>query len=90
MTANSDLDFTVGEPYGIDTYILLTTEQPILNPEIFEFDGARSKGSARGGRSGDPLTQLLSDVGAGTRGPIRPVPSEWSLERLTLRSVPAH
>jgi len=81
-------DFSVGPPFGTDTYLMLTTEEPIDNPEIFEFDGARSKGSTRGIHSENPLTALLSGVGNTTRAALRPVPTSWSVERLTFRSVP--
>jgi Caspase domain len=83
-------DFDVGEPYGVDTYFLLTSEQPVDDPGVFEFDGARSKGGTRGTPSGNPLTQLLSNVGAGTRGANanRPVPTGWAIERFSLRSLP--
>ena len=82
-------DFEIGPPFGIDTYLMLTTEQVIGNPEIFEFDGPRSKGGTRGSGSQNPLEALLSDVGTGSRGPKVPIPSDWNIQRLTLRSVPA-
>lgn len=82
-----EYDFEIAEPYGIDTYLMLTTQEPVDNPDIFEFDGPRSGAAARGIASVNPLTELLSAVGAVSRAASRPVPSDWSIQRLTLRSV---
>ncbi len=84
-------DFEVAEPYGVDTFMLLTSKEPIEDPRIFEFDGVRTKGATRGAGYRDQLTQLLSEVGAQhTRG-IRgnpAVPSTWSLEQVPMLSSP--
>lgn len=32
----------VGPPYGVDTYVLLSTDEPIANPWILQWDGVRS------------------------------------------------
>jgi hypothetical protein len=77
----------VGEPYGKDTYILLTSEQPVGSPDVFEFDGVRSKGAARGGVE-NPLTELLEGVGTLSRSPTPRVPTNWSIQRVSLESVP--
>jgi hypothetical protein len=75
----------VSEPYGIDNYFLLTSEQPIDNPEdVFNFSGARTR-SARAVTN--PLARLISDRAAGTRGSLSGVPTNWSIERFTFRSV---
>ena len=34
-------DFRVGPPYGIDTFILLTTDEPLPSPWILAWDGVR-------------------------------------------------
>ena len=61
---------------------MLSSVEP-LNPDLFEFDGVRV-------RKKDNLTQLgklLTSIG--TRGEKRePVPTNWSIERLTIRSLP--
>jgi uncharacterized caspase-like protein len=31
-------------PYGIDTYFLVTTDEPLADPWVLEFDGVRSRG----------------------------------------------
>jgi hypothetical protein len=82
-------DFEVTPPFGVDTMFLLTSEQPVDDPSVFEFDGARSKGAGRGPSAVSPLTHLLSGVGTGARdvGPDRAVPTDWGLERLSFRSI---
>lgn len=87
VSGNQEYDFEVGEPYGKDTYILLTSEQAVGNPDIFEFDGVRSKGSTRGG-SENPLTELLSGVGSLSRSATPRVPANWSIQRVSLQSLP--
>ncbi len=89
ISGDSPTDFSISEPFGVDTYFLLTTEDPITNPGVLDFDGVRTKGGTRGGGPEDPLTQLLNENGAATRGVAsKPVPVRWSIEHLTLRSVP--
>ena len=73
-------DFKIGKPYGVDTYILLTSDQP-LDPDIFQFEGVISRGT--GGESA--LADLLLSVGM--RGFETPVPTDWGVDRLSLRSV---
>jgi len=34
--------FEVSPPYGVDTYVLLTTDQPLPNPSILEWSGVRT------------------------------------------------
>ncbi len=85
----SDYDFEISEPYGVDTFIMLNSAQPIEDPQIFEFDGVRSKGSTRGVGYTDVLTQLLSEVGtstsrAVTRNPA--VPTTWGIEQIPVLS----
>ena len=35
--------FTVAPPYGLDTYFLLSTDEPLPNPSILEWDGVRAR-----------------------------------------------
>lgn len=35
--------FRISRPYGLDTYVLLSTEEPLPNPSILEWDGARAR-----------------------------------------------
>jgi hypothetical protein len=82
-----EADFEIGSPFGVDTYFLLTSDNPIDNPEVLHFEGVRTEAGARG--ASDPLTSLLSSASSMTRGAVpRPVPALWSIETLTFRSVP--
>jgi hypothetical protein len=48
-SAAADIDlgdpsaFRITRPYGIDTYFLLSTEEPLPNPSILEWDGVRAR-----------------------------------------------
>jgi len=79
--------FKVSEPFGVDTFIMLTSATQLPDPTVLEGDPVRGRGGSPRGAS-DPLTRLLSQTGAGKRGLIAPTPTEWSLERLSIRSVP--
>lgn len=82
-----DADLVVGTPYGIDSYFLLTSATPIDNPEtVFNFAGVRSRGSGRPISS--PLSRLLENTKSGKRGGVSGIPLDWSIEHLTLLSVP--
>ncbi len=79
--------FSIAEPFGVDTYFLLTTESPI-ETGVFTSEGVRTKAGTRGAPA-DPLSEMLSEVNTGTRAAKRPAtPGTWSIERLTVRSVP--
>jgi hypothetical protein len=80
------VDFTIAEPWGTDTYILISTKEAIPNLNVFNFAGAQSRGAK--GPSGSPLQDLLDACGDSSRGMIvEKVPSEWSIERLTFQSA---
>lgn len=75
-------------PFGIDTYVLLTTDENIPDPYILEFDGIRTRGRTRGE---DPLlAKLLYAVGTGSRAPRAVAPVDWSIDRTFIRSVGKH
>ncbi|MGZ5432665.1 MAG: caspase family protein [Thermoanaerobaculia bacterium] len=81
-----EASFVVAPPYGVDSYFLLSTETPLSNPSVLEWDGVRS--SSAPARTG--LEALLAQSASGTRGgeTIRTPPS-WSLEKVFFESVPA-
>jgi hypothetical protein len=83
-------DFEVAAPFGVDTYFLLASDEPIDDPDVFEFDGARSRSAERRPSTQSPLSTLLSGVGGGRRGLAvsASVPTGWSLERFSLKSEP--
>lgn len=83
--SNFDEDFTIGGTPGVDNYYLLTSATPIGNPEtVFNFEGVRT----RGADISDPLSRLIGNRASGTRGSVTGVPLNWSIERLTILSVP--
>jgi hypothetical protein len=54
--------FSITPPYGVDTYVLISTEEPLPNPAILEWDGVRAR-------------RALGET-------------PWSIERITIESVP--
>lgn len=81
------VDFSIAAPFGVDSYFLLTTQEAI-DPSIFTAEGVRTRAGTRGGVVADALTQMLSDVNAGTRAAKRAeTPGTWSIEIRTIRSV---
>ncbi len=76
---------TLGPPFGLDTYILLTSDERLPDPYVLEFDGVRTKGQSRGE---DPeLARLIYGLGTATRAARAKVPLNWSIDRMILRSV---
>jgi len=78
--------FVVAEPYGIDTYFLLFTDEQLPNLASLQWLGVRAPHmSARY----SPLEELLASTLAGTRGsdPIRTTPN-WSIDKVVFESVP--
>jgi hypothetical protein len=76
----------VGAPFGFETLILLSTEQPLPDPYVLNFEGVNSRNS-RGVSS--PLEKLLSGRSAGnSRGFEGEVPTDWGMSVTHLRSVP--
>lgn len=76
--------FEVAEPYGIDTYYLLTTDEALANPWVVEWNGVRS----RAPESPAALETLLMLTGSAARSGAHTTPANWSLERVVFESVP--
>jgi hypothetical protein len=77
----------ITEPFGVDTYFLLSTGEPLGCLSCLEWEGVR-------GPTGPPprgaLARLLVGTAMGTRGnpdEIR-TPPTWSLQRVVFKSVP--
>ncbi len=83
--------FTVQDPPGTDTYLLLTTATQLSDPSALEFSGvvSRSAGDAGTGAPKDPLEDLLDNTSAGTRSAGRPTPTNWSVQSISTVSVRA-
>lgn len=77
--------FRILRPYGVDTYFLLATEEPLPNPSILAWDGVRAP---KWTRPHTPLEELLLRTITGARGTRPLVTTRWSIERVTFESVP--
>ncbi len=76
-------EFGAAPPYGVDTYYFLSTENPLPDPSILEWDGIRAPQT----QPHTPLEQLLALTAAGTRSTSLPTPASWSIERVTYESL---
>jgi hypothetical protein len=76
--------FRIMQPYGVDTYFLLSTEEPLPNPSILAWDGVRAINWTK---SHTPLEELLLLTMTGARGSHPLTTTRWSLERVTFESV---
>jgi hypothetical protein len=82
-----DASFEVAPPYGVDTYLLLTTDEPLPDPWILQSDAVRTRAPA----SPTPLEQLLILAGAPARTGFVVTPASWSIDRAVFESVaPRH
>lgn len=72
---------------GMETYILLSTQEPLLRPDLLTQEGVARDATPP---QLDPLGQLLYGLGAAARGgrPPPPVPGGWSISRITVMSEP--
>ena len=67
----------------VDTYFLLTTDEPLPNPSILEWDGVRSPPSP----PRTPLEQLLALTASGTRSISILTPSSWSIDQVVYEAL---
>jgi len=79
-------DLTISEPFGIDTYILISTREEVQNLNVFNFDGVQSTRSAKG-PSDNPLEELFGGCGDSRGVLVARAPTEWSIERITFQSA---
>lgn len=84
------LDVPVGvinvtKPWGIDTYITLTTARPISDLTVFDCDPVRTRESRP--LDNDPLTRLLRRNSSLFRGETDATIADWSIDRLQVLSV---
>jgi hypothetical protein len=81
----AETDLCVSPPFGIDNYFLLSTTQALDEPQtVFNFEGVRTR-SMRQFRN--PLESLIYMRAAGSRGSLSGVPTDWSIERVSFRSI---
>ena len=74
----------VQPPLGMDTYVLLTSDEAVPT-DALEWDGVQ-RGATRGGASA--LAGLLFNNSGATRAGAPVVPMSWSIERLSILSAP--
>jgi hypothetical protein len=79
--------FYVTDPLGVDTYFILTTAEPISDPGIFSFESIATRGDYEGEVTLSDLSNMFYRLGNGTRGEPAAVPTGWSVERVTVRSI---
>jgi hypothetical protein len=82
----SDL-LTIDAPFGVDSYLLLTTAGALGNPDVLNFEGPGASRGARGLGDNDALSHLLGGLGEGSRGVRIPAPTDWSIQRTFIRSI---
>jgi hypothetical protein len=77
----------IGAPFGVDTILLISTEEPLPDPSALNFEGVGMRGAAVRA-SNNPLQQLLSSTSAGTRGAVPEMPTNWNIDTISLQSIP--
>jgi len=79
--------FSIAPPYGIDTYFLLATDEPLADPSILQWDGVRDPLPA----AKTALERLLALTGSTRGGANVLTPATWSIERIVIESFhPRH
>jgi hypothetical protein len=78
-------DLRIRDPFGLDTYIMLVSEEQIDPKALPSTCAVRSRGVVRG----NALTNLIGTIGAGTRGSGTPdsVPTTWTVDSISFLSV---
>jgi hypothetical protein len=77
----SDSLFDIREPLGMDTYILLTSDE-VVPAEALAWQGVRTRAPGA-----SPLASLLFSASSATRAPGPAVPLNWSIQRLSILSA---
>jgi hypothetical protein len=83
----SEAPIEIAPPFGTDTLVLLTTEQPLANPGVLEGDAVRTR-ALTGETGSGGLEGLLQLVGQYVQGPAVATPATWSVDRIAIRSAP--
>ena len=75
--------FEIAPPYGVDTYILLATDEPFADPWILQWDGVRGPMPA----TTTALERLVALTSSSNRGAPVLTTATWSIERIVIESV---
>ncbi|HEY6331577.1 MAG TPA: caspase family protein [Blastocatellia bacterium] len=73
-------------PFGLDTYIMLASDQSITDPSVLQFTGGRTRSAPRGDETA--FGRLVYGLESGTRAARNSEPTDWSIDRMFLRSEP--
>src|SRR5208282_793016 len=74
----------VGEPFGLDTILLVSTSEPLADPYSLNFKGVATSGATQ---PQSPLERLLSCASSGIRGlDLQEVPTNWAVSISGLQS----
>jgi hypothetical protein len=76
--------FDIAAPYGVDTFVMLTSDTQLPDPAVLNDEPVRGIAS----HGGDPLIRLLLGNQSRERGISSPVPANWTIERLAVISRP--
>lgn len=78
--------FVVGKPYGIDTYFLLSTDEPLPSLDGLKWRGVRAPNDRRT----SALEELLAEVRTGKRSASDSIrtPANWTIDKVTFEAVP--
>ncbi len=76
--------FRILPPYGTDTYFLLSTDEPLANPSVLEWDGIRTPTFTKPLTALEELFLLTTDP---TRGRRVINTGGWSLEKVVYESI---
>ncbi len=75
----------INEPWGIDSYIMLTTKTPVSDLTVFNCEAVKTRGAILD----NPLANLLQRTRTLSRGETEDgTPADWSIQRLPVLSVP--
>jgi hypothetical protein len=81
-TPSSPVTIRLVPPAGIDTVVLVTSSEPLSDPQILSFQGPQSRGVT----TESPLARLLAAVGSPERVQYPATPTNWSIQKILVRS----
>jgi hypothetical protein len=73
----------IAPPYGVDTYVLLATDEPFADPWILQWDGVRGPMPP----TATALERLVMLTSSTKRGAPVVTRATWSIERIVIESV---
>jgi len=71
--------FAISPPFGTDSFVMLTTAEPLADPRVLEGAAVRTR------RPG--LDAVLATIGSYGRGKPVPTHTNWSVRRIVVRTV---